>query len=220
MGILTNGPEKYLMRHNFILRYLQRDSLATLLLSTVFLAVGLWGWVSTIEVSLRAAASVSLVSGLFGLYLGRHVLLPRLEPSVRGLSRYGPLDDVLAQLQREYENPETTRFGRIYLMRNWLVACGVGVTVVHLDELVGVHHEQCGRGNWRLLLYTDDGRCETVACGSHFVAIALMPLLCLRSLWVQSGPEVAVRWETDRRRFLAEVAEKRTTLQPIRPASG
>lgn len=208
------------MSDNFLLQSVQRDSRNTLLLGLVLLGLGLWGWANTQEVPLRCSAVASIISGTFALYLGRHTLRPENEPSLRGLRRFGPVDEVLAEIQQELQaQPSPTWFGKTLLLPNWLVCCGVGVTVVRLDDLAAMHYQQNSIQNWELLLYTFDGRCELIPCRNHTLALGLVALLGTRSLWVEHGPHVPQRWQDERETLLQEIRQRRALLQKFKPES-
>lgn len=174
------------MARHFLLDYLARDARNTLLASVVALGAGaalilLPQGAEPSAVGLRAAGGVSVAAALFGFYLGRHVLRPEREPSLQALSRYGPVADVLREIQEQSDQGPVTEFGRIRLLRDWITGCGVGVTVVRLDELVGVEARQTRERNWELVLSTSDGRVEVLHCPHEFAAQALLPLLRLRT---------------------------------------
>lgn len=207
---------------NYLLQHLRDDGGHVVIFGIVFVLLGLCPWFIVphrrVHDSLRFAGAVSIPIGLLAIGIGRGAASdPLSHHSVQDLARYGPVPEVLETLQRESESG--TRFGRLCLSANWLTACGVGITVVRLDDLAGVELGETkillsgiipAGSNWRLIVYTLDGRCLEFNCRNHFIATALLPLLALRAPWAVSGPEAGQRFGLEGKAFLDEVRARRT----------
>lgn len=207
---------------NYLLQHLRQDGGQVVVFGISFLLLGLIPWLVMVPHqpsydSLRFAAAVAMPIGLLAIGIGRGASCdPLSHHTVQDLARYGPVSEVLETLQRESETG--TRFGRLCLSSNWLTACGVGITVVRLDDLAGVELGETrilvsgvipAGSNWRLIVYTLDGRCLEFNCRNHFVATTLVALLLLRAPWAVSGPEAGRRFLQEGRAFLEEVNAQR-----------
>jgi hypothetical protein len=168
------------MGRNYLLDHIRRDGLATVVFCLLFGGLGLvsqWALAGDGNAALRFAGLSAAGISLLGLAIaGPAAFNPSAHHSLKALTGYGPLAEVLAELQDD--GVTAARYGRLRLGRNWLTACGVGFTVVRRDEIAGVDlaaTEVCSGGvrvgsNWRLVVTTRDGRVVDFNCPNQETA--------------------------------------------------
>ena len=177
-----------MFQRNYLLDYLRQDGRNAMLFCVLFAAAGLYPWFameqSRDNAALRFAGATAVVMSLLGLSIASPMLLnPQAHHSVQDLQRYGPIGQVLQELQADFAL--STRYGRLALGPRWLTARGVGITVVRRDEIA---HAELGEtkgnvngvpagSNWRLIVTTRDGRILEFNCRNREIADTLLPLI-------------------------------------------
>ncbi|MBS2036326.1 hypothetical protein JST97_15155 [bacterium] len=175
------------MAANYLLKHIRRDGMATVLFCLMFGCVGMlaqWALPGPDNASLRFAGLAATGMSALGLAVAAGpVLHPRRHSTIRELERYGPLEQVLAELQQD--GLQATRHGRLRLGSRWLTGCGVGVTVVRRDEIAGLQLAETEirsngvklGSNWRLVVTTRDGRELDFNCRNRETALLLQAQL-------------------------------------------
>lgn len=175
------------MPANYLLNHIRRDGLASVAFCLLFGGLGIyaqWTFSGPDNASLRFAGLTAAAISALGLAIvSGPCLRPRAHHTILELKRYGPVDEVLAELHKDGQS--AIRYGRLRLGPAWLTACGVGVTVVRRDEIAGLELAQTEvhssgvkvASNWRLVVTTKDGRCLDFNCPSRETAALLQAQL-------------------------------------------
>lgn len=175
------------MERNYLLEHIRKDGLATVVFCLLFGGLGLWaqwGLAGPENASIRFAGLTAVGVSLLGLAsFSGPAFRPQSHFSVAELARYGPIAEVLAELQQD--GLSASRYGRLRLGPSWLTSCGVGITVVRRDEIAGVELGETEvlsggirvRSNWRLVVTTRDQRVLDFSCRDQETARLLKSLL-------------------------------------------
>ncbi|MBN9415656.1 hypothetical protein ABS71_19465 [bacterium SCN 62-11] len=177
-----------MFQRNYLLDYLRQDGRNALIFCLLFAAAGLYPWLgmeqSRDNAALRFAGATAAVMSLLGLGIASPMLLnPKAHHTVQDLKRYGPVDQVLQELQADFTR--ATRYSRLALGPLWLTARGVGITVVRREEITAaelaetrLHMNGASAGsNWRLVVTTRDGRVLDFPCRNRQIADTVLALI-------------------------------------------
>lgn len=177
-----------MFQRNYLLAYIRQDGRNALIFCLLFAAAGLYPWFgmeqSRDNAALRFAGASAVVMSLIGLCIASPMLLnPKAHHTVQDLLRYGPLDEVLEDLQTDFA--QSTQYGRLALGPRWLTARGVGISVVRRADIasaelgetkLNVNGAPAG-SNWRLVITTQDGRIVDFACRNREIADTVLALI-------------------------------------------
>ena len=173
------------MQRNYLLDHIRQDGRNALIFCVLFAGAGLYPWFGMAQTpengSLRFAGASAVAISVLGLAIAcGPVLNPKSHHTIQELLRYGPIDQVLRELQQDFT--QATEYSRLALGPVWLTARGVGITVVRRDEIAGVQIGETklpdGAGsNWRLIVTTRDGRVLDFNCRNREIADILRPQL-------------------------------------------
>lgn len=173
------------MRNNYLLTYVQRDGIHVILFSVAMVCAGILPFAFSQDIALHATGGVAFLCAAIGFSLGISSLKPLEERSVRALKRYGPVPDVLEELQREHLRPDTIRIGRATLGQTWLTYRGIGIAVFRRDEIRSVrlqeteqrHNGLRVQSTWQVLVTRSDGETQAVHAPGRPQAEQLISLL-------------------------------------------
>jgi hypothetical protein len=176
--------------------------------------------------SFRGGGSVGLGLGipLFGLCIFgiaralRRAHNPSAHPIMRALGRFGPPDDVAAQLDAELlaQHPQ---IDRLHLTPNWLVqASGSSLTATRIEDVVWAYKKvtqhrvngvPAGK-TYAAQIWDRHGVCITVA-GREAMVNQALETACQRAPWLLAGfsPDLEKAWKSNRAALIAAVDQRR-----------
>jgi hypothetical protein len=177
-----------MFRRNYLLDHIRQDGRNTLIFCLCFAAAGLLPWLAMERTSenaaLRFAGATAVVMAVLGTSIAAGPALnPKAHHTIQDLQRYGPIDQVLDELQADFH--KATNYSRLSLGPEWLTARGVGVTVLRREEITRVELGETqvrsngvGVGsNWRLDVTTRDGRTVEFPCRNQEIALQVLAQL-------------------------------------------
>lgn len=243
------------MKPGFILRRLRRRSCLLMLMAVFWGLVGAPLLLSCPGVvfsdrSLRfgtglivvSVVAIVYVSGLAGIIQARRRLLPpERNPDLATLARYGPIREVIADIEREIENEEDVYYigktlntfvlastgveklkgATVMLTRSWLIHLsgedGCRMAFFRLDALVAAYRldgNVVPEAGARMVVIDRDGVRLEIA-GTEDAVSRLLTELLARVPWALThfGSEVERTWRTDRQSILAAVDFRRARIQ-------
>jgi hypothetical protein len=166
-----------------------------------------------------AVGALVLLLCCYGLVRSfRRITYPYRHPLLRKLQRFGDLELIADQIDREMSIVEPMP-GNVYISRNWLLKpYRWSFHIVHLDDLMWVYKNVTQRRTqavptgrvYAAYIYERHGSCITID-GREQDIDKLLEALVARSPWIVSGYDKQVEdaWYSDRAGFAAAVDRRR-----------
>jgi hypothetical protein len=166
----------------------------------------IWWWFGGL-----ALEAIMLCGGLYLLVRTIWYSNPNNHPIIKNLARFGDVDAVLLNIEREMRDNKYSELGPLNLTQNWLIySYGPVLQFIRFSEVVWVYNTE--NNNSIVRIWDRHGEQIGVACTNEEDADGIVTAVTRLAPWAILGSDKTLEktWKKDRSTFIRMVDERRT----------